>query len=49
MADNVIALFEFELDDAAGIVKLAERHYKLVSPDELSDEELQKYQQRADD
>lgn len=48
MADDVIALFEFGPDDEDGIVKLAERHYKLVLPEDLSEEELQSYRDRPD-
>src|SRR5690606_16368222 len=48
MLDDVIALFEFGLDEEDGIVKLAERHYRLVPPEDLSDEELQKYRERPD-
>ena len=49
MADNVIALFEFGHDPEAGIVKLAERHYRLVLSKELSNQELQIYRNRRDD
>jgi hypothetical protein len=49
MSDSVIAIFEFALDSEEGIVKLAERHYKLVQPDDLSDEELRKYHERPND
>ncbi len=46
MDDTVIALFEFEqTSDGVGIA--SERHYKLVTPDELSPEELERYIQRA--
>jgi len=45
MADQVIALFEFEEGDA-GIVIASEKHYRLVSPDDLSKEELRAYQHR---
>ena len=49
MADNVIALFEFGLDPEESIVKLAERHYRLVPIEDLSDKELQIYRDRPDD
>lgn len=49
MADDVIALFEFGFDSDEGIVKLAERHYKLVPTEELSDEELRIYSIRPGD
>ena len=45
MADNLIALFEFE--QANGEIKVSsEKHYRLVQPDELSPEELQSYSLR---
>ncbi len=47
MAGGTIALFEFEQSDE-GIRKAAERHYQLVPSDELTDEELRKYQNRPD-
>jgi len=48
MEDGVIALFEFEEgEEGAGIS--AEKHYKLVAPDEVSDEDLKKYRDRAGD
>ena len=49
MADDIIALFEFGHDPEAGIVKLAERHYRLVPSKELSNQELQLYRSRRDD
>lgn len=45
MADNVIAMFEFELS-SDGIKVSAEKHYRLVKPDELSHEELESYSSR---
>lgn len=48
MADNVIALFELEAE--AGLISVAsERHYKLVPPEALSDEELASYANRRVD
>ena len=45
MADNLIALFEFE--QANGEIKVSsEKHYRLVRPDELSPEELESYSVR---
>lgn len=45
MADDVIALFEFELqDDEVRIV--SERHYQLVDPDSMTSEDLQQYRLR---
>ena len=41
MDDNSIALFEFGTDADEAIVKLAERHYRLVPEHEVSSEELQ--------
>ena len=47
MAGGTIALFEFERgEDKVRIC--CERHYKLVSPEELSAEDLKSYQQRTD-
>lgn len=46
MADNIIALFEFQQTEE-GIGISSEKHYKLVTPDELSPEELAHYVQRA--
>ena len=48
MADDVIALFEFELqDDEVKIV--SEKHYQLVDPDDMTDEDLRQYRQRPID
>jgi hypothetical protein len=48
MQDAVIALFEFE--EHRGEVTVAlEKHYRLVPPDELTTEELQRYAQAQDD
>ena len=46
MSDETIALFEFGEDGEDGIVKLDERHYRLVPEPELSSEELQQYRSR---
>lgn len=48
MADGVIALFEFGLDEEEGIVKLAERHYRLAPAEDLSDAELNAYRHRPE-
>ena len=48
MADDVIALFEFSIDEEKDIVKLAERHYRLVPVEELSDAELNAYRHRLE-
>lgn len=45
MNDGAIALFEFELTDQ-GVAITAEKHYRLVRPDELSSEELENYKVR---
>ncbi len=45
MADNLIALFEFE-QTKDGIKVSSEKHYRLVRPDELSPIELQSYSVR---
>lgn len=46
MDDTTIALFEFGTDSDEGIVKLAERHYRLVPEHEVSSEELRLYRTR---
>ncbi len=45
MEVNLIALFEFE-QTSEGIRIFEEKHYRLVSPDELSPEELESYRKR---
>ena len=45
MADNLIALFEFEQSED-GIKVTSEKHYRLVRSDELSSEELHSYSVR---
>ena len=45
MADDVIALFEFE-QDGDDIRIAAEKHYQLVPPDAVTDEDLGRYRQR---
>lgn len=47
MADDVIALFEFEETDQ-GIRIVEERHYRLVPPDQLTAEELASYRKRLE-
>lgn len=49
MTNGVIALFEFGFDDEEGIVKLSERHYRLVLREDFSDEELRQYKDRPSD
>ncbi|MBN1135551.1 MAG: endonuclease [Anaerolineae bacterium] len=46
MADDLIALFELEQTNQ-GIRVCSERHYRLVSPEALSPEELASYQRRS--
>lgn len=46
MSSSVIALFELEPTDM-GIRVVAEKHYRLVRPEDLSAEELQEYQRRS--
>jgi len=48
IANGVIVLFEFEQTET-GVRISSERHYKLVAPDEVSDEDLRNYQQRTSD
>jgi hypothetical protein len=44
MADDAIALFEFEQNE--GVVALVrEKHYRLVPPEEVSQEDLSRYSQ----
>lgn len=47
MDEGVIALFEFESGDN-GVTIASEKHYKLVSPKEVTDTDLQSYRGRLD-
>jgi hypothetical protein len=47
MGHDVIAIFEFALIDDE-IKKVRERHYKLVSPENISEKELESYKNLAD-
>ncbi len=47
MAEGVIALFEFA-QEPEGVVIVAERHYRLVAPAELTAEELRGYATRPE-
>jgi len=47
MEEEVIALFEFEAEDGS-VGKVREKHYRLVSPDELTDAQLRRYRKRTD-
>jgi hypothetical protein len=46
MLADVIALFEFEGGDQ-GVCVASERHYKLVPPEEVTDDDLRAYRQRT--
>jgi hypothetical protein len=46
MAEGVISLFEFE-DGDGGLVIASEKHYKLVSPEEVTNADLEKYRERG--
>jgi len=48
MKGDVIALFEFEIQQKHVAIS-AEKHYRLVSPDEISEEELSAYRRRQVD
>jgi hypothetical protein len=48
MAGGIIALFEFEEADGSARIS-AERHYKLVPPEEVTKEDLESYRQRIAD
>jgi hypothetical protein len=48
MLDNVIALFEFDIG-TEGLGISAEKHYKLVSPEEVTAEDLRNYMTRTSD
>lgn len=47
LGDDLIALFEFERSEQ-GIVVTAEKHYRLVPPEEISREELLAYSRRQE-
>ena len=48
MQDEVIALFEFEQSEN-GVSIAAEKHYKLVPPEEVTEADLNVYRQRTSD
>lgn len=48
MSDGKIALFSFEQSDKGKIKILLERHYKLVSSEDLSNEEIDTYNKRKE-
>lgn len=43
--EEIIALFEFEMAEE-GIAVTSEKHYRLVPPDDVTVEELEKYKTR---
>jgi len=45
LSSDVIALFEFE-DTENGVSIVSEKHYRLVNPEELSQDELLTYRNR---
>lgn len=45
MLNDIIALFEFE-EGEAGVGVSSEKHYKLVPPDQVTDEDLESYRRR---
>lgn len=48
LRDDVIVMFEFEQDDD-GVRVVAEKHYQLVPPNAVTDEDLFRYRQRLAD
>lgn len=48
MSDDTIALFEFE-NGGQGVGVASERHYKLVPPEEVTEDDLRRYRQRNPD
>ncbi|MGH9450792.1 MAG: hypothetical protein ACRD11_09630 [Terriglobia bacterium] len=48
MRGDVIALFGFE-SDSQGIAIASERHYQLVPPDDVTEDDLRAYRQRVSD
>lgn len=48
MADDLIALFEFE-EGEGGVTLSSEKHYRLVTPEEVTDEDLKMYRERPSD
>lgn len=47
LQDDVIALFEFE-KARAGFAIVCEKHYRLVPPEDVSEEELESYRRRSE-
>lgn len=48
MQDQLIVLFEFE-DGKDGVVIASEKHYRLVSPEEIDEDDLTAYRKRTID
>jgi len=48
MDRGIIALFEFEQADGSVMIN-AEKHYKLVPPEEVTKEDLESYRERTSD
>lgn len=48
MGDDLIALFEFEQGESS-VALSSEKHYRLVSPEELTEEDLKVYRERPPD
>ncbi|HEY6348198.1 MAG TPA: hypothetical protein VI636_02190 [Candidatus Angelobacter sp.] len=46
MAEDVIALFEFAQDES-GVGVFSEKHYKLVPPEQVTDEDLRMYREKT--
>lgn len=49
LAENKIALFQFERDEVGNVAIAKESHFLLVEPNELSDQEIRSYASRRDD
>lgn len=49
MADDVIALFEFEQSPDKGVAPCMERHYRLVPQEEVTEADLEAYRRRKED
>jgi len=49
LEDGIIALIELSVEDESGVLKQDERHYDLVSNEELTNEDLRRYRERLPD
>lgn len=47
MAEEVIAMFQFE-ETSSGASMISEKHYRLVPPDEVTEEDIARYGQSPD-